>query len=173
MNMMSSPDLVTSSYKTVRPTIKSGDLIAFSHRGWSTWYDIKLQLIRIFTRSEYTHVGVAWVVAKRVFILEAVVPLTRIFPLSKFNEFYHIDMNVKWTVPAEEYALAHIGYPYSQLDAVKSLFETVGDEQVNQCAAYTIQVMEVLEVDLGKRATPSSVIQAALALGKKLTFIKN
>jgi len=58
-------------YSEVRDTIKSGDLLAWSHRGWRTWYDIKIQAVRFFTQSEFSHVGVAWAVGGRVFVLEA------------------------------------------------------------------------------------------------------
>jgi hypothetical protein len=160
-------------YGDFRSEIKSGDIIAYTHRSWSTWYDIKIQLVRLFTRSEYTHVGVAWVVGSRVFILEAVVPLTRIYPLSKTGDFFHIGMNAKWNNIAEEYALSHIGYPYSQREAVEALFKPLGKDQVSQCAAYTLQVMECLSIYLGTVATPSAVVNKALELGAKLQLVNN
>lgn len=34
-------------YKEIRPLIKSGDILAWSHRGWKSWYDIKIQFVRM------------------------------------------------------------------------------------------------------------------------------
>jgi hypothetical protein len=55
-------------YEAAREKVKSGDLLAWSHRGWRSWYDIQIQLVRFFTQSEYSHVGIAWVVGGRVHI---------------------------------------------------------------------------------------------------------
>jgi hypothetical protein len=161
------------TYAEVRDTIKSGDLLAFSSNDWSTWHGIKVQLIRIFTRSEYDHVGVAWVTGGRVFVLEAVMPMTRIFPLSLSGPFYLIEMNAPWKKMTEDYALSHIGYEYSQLAAMRSFLKPVEIDQVNECAAYAIQVMLHDDISLGVMATPSKVVQAALELGKHVHFIEN
>ena len=162
------------SYQEIRSSIRSGDLLAWGHRvGWfNSWYDFKINFIRLFTRSEYTHVGIAWVVASRVFVLEAVEPKLRIFPLSKCGEFYWIPMSVGWHPLTEEYAMSKIGTEYEQLAAMLAPFSDVKDDQVNECAAYVIQVYRAEGVDLGTIAVPSNVVQAALALGKSLHFIE-
>ena len=74
-------------YSEYRDQIKSGDLLAWSHRGFRSWHDFKVQAVRLFTQSEYSHVGIAWVVGGRVFVIEAVEPRVRIFPLSKLGEY--------------------------------------------------------------------------------------
>ena len=51
-------------YEDVRPTITSGDIVAFTHTGWSSWSDIESQIVRMATRSEFSHVAMAWVVAE-------------------------------------------------------------------------------------------------------------
>ncbi|PHX98297.1 MAG: hypothetical protein CK529_13670 [Rhodospirillaceae bacterium] len=61
-------------YNAARPSVRSGDLIAQSGGSWLDWHGIKINLVRMFTRSTYSHVGVAWVVGGRVFMLEAVKP---------------------------------------------------------------------------------------------------
>jgi hypothetical protein len=159
-------------YNEARELIRSGDLLAFTHRSWKSWYDIKIQLVRIFTRSEYSHVGLAWVVGGRVFILEAVSPLVRIYPLSVSGDFYLFPMKANWNSAAEEYALSKVGYAYSQVAAVMALFNEVEEDQTNECAAYVISVFKRLNIDLGKRAIPSSVVQEALNLGASSVFVK-
>jgi len=81
-------------YKTFRHLIQPGDIIAFTHNGWWSVADLESQLVRIITRSEYSHVGIAWPVGGRVMILEAVKGL---FGLTR-------DSNKRWQ--CAEYALA-------------------------------------------------------------------
>ena len=161
------------NYKEVRDQIRSGDLIAFTHRSWKTWHDIKVQIVRFFTQSEYSHVAIAWVTSGRVFLLEAVMPLTRIYPLSLSGDFYWIEMDSPWKPETEEYAMEHIGYEYSQVEAIEAMFEDIHHDQVNECAAYAIQVAGKDGINLGTKAVPSNVVQTALELGKHLHFIKN
>ena len=101
-------------YKDYRKNIKSGDLLAWTHRGWKSFYDIQIQAIRFFTQSEYSHVGIAWWSADRLFIIEALPPRVRIFPLSLAGDFYHIDINEPFEKEVEEFALNQVGEEYSK-----------------------------------------------------------
>src|ERR1035437_8655651 len=83
--------IITDDYLINNTKIKSGDLIAWTHKGWSPLYDIEMQIIRLATRSEYIHVGTAWIAQERVFVIEAVMPCVRIFPLSYLVPFYLVD----------------------------------------------------------------------------------
>ena len=159
-------------YADARPMIKSGDLLAWTHRGWKTWHDFKVQMVRMFTRSEYSHVGVAWVVGGRVFALEAVMPLSRIYPLSKLGDFYLIPSDASWKPSTEQYALDHIGKEYSQLAAMAAPFKAAEKDRVDQCAAYTIQVLAQDGINLGYRAVPALVVGAALRRGKPLYSVE-
>jgi hypothetical protein len=159
-------------YINAREKIKSGDLLAFSHGDWKSWNGIKTNMIRIFTRSTYSHVALAWVIGGRVFALEAVRPKLRIYPLSKLGDFYHINLNAKWSQYTEEYALSKIGVDYSQLTAIRAFFTPLENENVQECAAYAIEVMEKDGIFLGYMARPDSVVQAALNNGGNLTFVE-
>lgn len=159
-------------YSEVRETIKSGDLLAFSHGDWKTWDGIKVNIVRMFTRSTYSHVAIAWVVGGRIFALEAVKPKLRIFPLSKLGEFYHIPLNAKWSEHTEEYALSKIGIEYSELVAMAAFFKPVENENVQECAAYVLEVLEKDGIFLGYMAIPDNVVQEALKRSGKLTFVE-
>lgn len=160
-------------YSDVRPTIKSGALLAASHGSWRSWNDIRTNLVRIFTRSNYSHIGLAWVVGGRVFVLEAVKPKLRIFPLSQWGDFYLLPLDASWRSDTEEFALARIGYDYSDLDAVKGFLDCLEPGKVSQCAAYVIEVLRHDGTDLGRRATPDAVVQGALARqGASLVFVE-
>lgn len=164
-------------YTEARKSIHTGDLLAWTHRGWKSFYDFQLQAVRIATESEYTHVGVAWVTSGRVFVLEAVSPCVRIYPLSLLGDFYHIPMKKSLSKEALTFALAQIGEPYSKLMAVKALFGLVskGDSGEWQCAKYVAEIMQAngVVLDCGTTYTPSAIVQSALNSGKQLRFIKN
>ena len=159
-------------YTHVRPTIRSGDLLAFSHGSWRSWNDIKVNLVRIFTRSTYSHVGLAWVVAGRVFVLEAVKPKVRIYPLSQSGAFYLVGQGAPWRSTTEEFAMAMVGYDYSEFDAISAYFERLEPGKVCQCAAYVREVMLKDSIDLGCRLTPDAIVQEALKRSGGLVFVE-
>lgn len=162
-----------NKYDEYRQSIKSGDLLGWSHRGWGSWHDIKIQLVRFFTQSEYSHVAVAWVVGGRVFVIEAVVPKVRIYPLSKLGSFYHVPLNAPWLEHTEEVALNHVGADYKQLEAVEAYFRPLADGTVSECAALVIEIAKHDGIYLGTRATPDSVMLKAQQLGHPTYYIEN
>ncbi len=160
-------------YTKCRPTIASGDLLAWSHRGWASFYDWKVQFIRFCMQSEYSHVGVAWCVGERVFVIEAVEPRARIYPLSKLGSFYHIPMFAPWKKETEEAALSFVGAEYKQLQAIKAFFTPLDRGNVSECAALAIEVLMHDGISLGTRATPDAVVREAQRLGNPTFFIED
>lgn len=158
-------------YKTARPLIQPGDIIAFTHDGWSSWSDIESQIVRMFTRSEYSHVGLAWPIAGRVMILEAVVPMIRIFPLSKLLHFYWVSLNNPLTLEAEEYALSRVGEEYSKLEAIKGFLGKTRADSRWQCAEYVKLVLQTNGLILDGKATPTDVVQAALRQNANISMV--
>lgn len=108
-------------YQDVRPLVESGDVLFWSHKPVRSWYDFQIWLVRAFTRSEWSHVGLAWAVGGRLFVLEAVSSGVRIFPLSRAGDFTWVKRG-GFTTGMEVFALAHVGEPYSRWDAIRSLF---------------------------------------------------
>lgn len=161
-----------TKYTDIRPSIKSGDLLAWSKKGWSTLYDLEMQLIRMVTRSEYIHVGVAWVIGERVFVIEAVMPKVRVFPLSKLMPFYHISLNNPWKKETEEFALAQIGCEYSIKHALKSIMDKPNfDKDEWQCAQLANEILKIDGMNLGDVYTPSKVVESALSYSSGLKLI--
>lgn len=159
------------NYSEARPHIKSGDILAWSHTGWKSWHDIKVQAVRMATRSEYSHVAIAWVVGDRVFALEAVMPCVRIYPLSSLGDFYWIQTEADWTEEVLEEALAKVGQEYSQWTAVKAFFRKVVMNGRWECAQYVMFVLAKAGIDLGWRATPDSVVLEAQKLDFPMHYI--
>lgn len=151
--------------------IRSGDLIAQGHGDWGSWSGFKTNMVRLFTRSSFSHVGIAWVVGGRVFLLEAVMPKVRIFPLSLAGDFYLLPMQAPWRGETEEFALSQIGVDYSQTDAMRAFFEPLEAGKVNECAAYVREVFALDGIDLGAMSRPDTVVQAALGLGATISYV--
>ena len=158
-------------YSDIRSSIRSGDLLAFSHGSWASWSGIKTNLVRIFTKSTYSHVGMAWVVGGRVFVLEAVKPLTRLYPLSQSGEFYLLPLNAPWGKETEEFALACIGTVYDDMAAILAFLNRLEPHNVRQCSAYVIETLYRDDIDLGPRATPDAVVLKAQERGAILTYV--
>lgn len=161
-------------YADARPLIRSGDLLAWSHRApwYRSWYDFKIAMVRAFTQSEYSHVGTAWVVGGRVFAIEAVMPLVRIYPLSKLGEFYHLPLGAKFDDDALEFALSKVGEPYSQVQAMQAFFHLPSDDSLWECAELVRKLAMLEGIDLGLNATPSGIVLAAQVRGVSCTLVQ-
>jgi hypothetical protein len=161
------------NYAQARPLIQSGDLLAWSHRApfWRSWHDFKIAMVRAFTQSEYSHVGTAWVVGGRVLVIEAVVPLVRIYPLSKAGEFYHLPLQAAWSDAALEYALGKVGHRYSQLQAMQAFFHLPAEDDRWECAELARAIAAQDGIHLGPKATPTAIVRAAQLLGSPCTLV--
>ena len=159
-------------YSKARPMIRSGDVLAWSHRGIHSWHDLKIWFVRMFTRSEYSHVGTAWVVGNRVFVIEAVMPKVRIYPLSKLGDFYWLQMGAYWRKATETLALSFVGDDYSQVQAMVSPFITPPKDDRWECAELVATVARQDSIDLGAVYTPSEVVLAAQKRGAPMTYVE-
>lgn len=142
------------NYNSAKSQIRSGDVLAWTHRGWKTWYDIKLQIVRIWTRSEFCHVGVAWVIGDRVFVLEAVSSGVRLMPLSMLLPCAWISRGI-WSPEHEKRALEQLGKPYSYWDAIMGAVGAldIADNSNWQCAEYVSYVLGLFHPTPAKMAT--------------------
>ena len=166
-------------YSDARPLLKSGDLIAMTSRApaFSSFYAFKIACVQAFTRSQFSHVAIVWVPpGGRVFLLEAVKPKVRIYPLSNAlgegEDTYYLPLTTDWLF-AEEFALAHIGQDYSELKAIKGYFGPLTHGAETDCAEYVLEVLRAAGVDLGTVATPSAVVRHAQLQGAPCTLITN
>lgn len=163
-------------YEDIRSKIKSGDIIALSHDQWGSVYDLQVQAVRVFTQSEYCHVAVAWVIGGRVFLIEAVEPFVRIFPVSNLTSgFYWIPTSTPMTDEELSLGLKQVGVGhYSKLQAIKAQLNMldVGADALWECAELTLTMRKLSGLALGNKATPAAVVQEALKLGLVLNYIE-
>lgn len=165
------------NYTDARGTLKSGDIIALSHKEWSSWYDLRVQLVRIFTESEYSHVGIVWAFAGRMFIIESVEPVVRIYPISNLAEkgFYHIPTTIEMTDKELEFLMSKVGVAkYSKWQAILAYLSKlkIGEDEYYECAELLIVARALSGLSLGGKATPSAIVQDLLETGHTLTFVK-
>lgn len=160
-------------YSEARPSIRTGDLLAWSHRRpwFRSWYDFKIAMVRAFTQSEYSHVGTAWVISDRVFVIEAVVPKVRIYPLSKTGEFYWVPLSANVTTDTESYMLSKVGEDYSQLQAIEAFFKLPSADSLWECAELSRDYAKHYGVDLGNKATPTALVREAMLQGSHVYLI--
>jgi hypothetical protein len=165
-------------YSQYRENIKDGDIIAFSHYEWGSLYDLQIQAVRLFTQSEYSHVGIVVEFGGRLFLAESVVPVVRLVPLSNLlgkKGIYHIAMHTRISNEELEFAMSKVGSGrYSKWQAIMSQLKKlrVGDDDLWECAEYVIECRKRSGVDLGPVATPAEVVQAALDQGKTMHFVQ-
>ncbi len=100
-------------------------------------------------------------------------PQTHRVPLSEIGDFYHLSLPAKWTYATSHYRRSIIGVAYSRWVAIKAYFVRLPPGTVSQCAAFSIELLKRCDIDLGRKARPDAVVQAALLLGADLTFVKN
>lgn len=160
-------------YKDIRSQIRSGDILAFSTSGWDTFKHVVSQVIRLVTRSDYNHTGTAWVVGGRVFIIEAVEPLVRIYPLSEKGDFFWVPSSVVWTPDVEEFALSQVGDSYSIWDAIVAPFRDPKSNGSWQCTQLTKAIANKGGMNLQSTPTPANMVRELLELGKTITFVNN
>lgn len=158
-----------AKYDEIRSKIKTGDILAWTHRGgwFRSWYDFKINLVRLFTRSEYSHVGIAVVWAGRVMVLESVTGGIRLFPLSKLTPCYWIKYRSK--LFDLDRAMSVFGQPYSEIEAVKGKFGRTDDTNGKwQCAKFVRWANS-----LGcAKDNPSSVVNHVLERGGVMQAIE-
>lgn len=164
-------------YSTIRGTIQSGDIIAWSTQTWNSLSDIENHIIQFATNSIYNHIGVAWVVAGRVLLIEATPPLVRIFPLSKQLPFYWIPCGYKyWNANIEEYLLSRVGEEYSYMEAIAGYFNALvtGEDEYWQCSELTNKVLTMGGIFKPNevKSTPADNVEYLELMGFPIHFIE-
>ena len=150
---------MTTPYEEYRHNIRTGDLVAFSHG------NIGGKIIQFFTKSAFTHVGIAYRVANRVLVFEAVIPRVRLFPLSKMGRFYHVLLGRDLSYDAEEFAFSRIGDTYSVVECCRGYFGIANNDNAKwQCAEYSKGILRNNGLELSRKDTPVELVTEAIKL---------
>ena len=161
------------NYSEARPLIKSGDILAWTHKGFGSWYDIQVQAVRFFSRSEYTHTGIAFCVAERVFVLESVGVGIRMFPLSLELPFFWLPLPEWWDEDVATAAFSKFGQPYSKLEAMRSMFHRFvpGKNSTWECAEY-VQWLLGLKHTIHVNSVPALIVEWCQQRGAPLYLVE-
>ena len=125
-------------YLIARPNIKSGDVIAFRGHGLFCW------AIRAVTRSQWSHVALAWVVGERVLLIESRASrmgVTIDRPLSTAGACTWIPTGAAWGVWPESVALDALGIAYGWLDVFRAAGGLSPRNRGLHCAEYVADVL--------------------------------
>jgi len=159
-----------NSYTALRQEIRSGDLIAFRGNSWVS------QLIRHVTGGRHTHVGVAFWMRGRLFLLEAREGAgVQLRACSNVLPFDWIKTDISWTEKAETFAFRELGKSYSYLDAVRAGFGSRLKGSGYICSEYAAEVqlrcggVDPLSIP---KAAPASLVDYWLNLGRPLRSLK-
>jgi len=139
-------------YQDIRPRIKSGDLIGFSHHNPAS------HVVQVATKSIYSHVAIAWAAAERVYVFEAVQPLVRIFPLSKLLPFYWCEINKDLNDEALNFLNSVVGDCYSVADCIRALKGDTTLDNRWQCAELGREAMRKNGHIVDCKATPRDMM---------------
>lgn len=145
--------LNAETYPHIRPTIRSGDLLAWRGNGLAG------RIVRHWTGESWSHVGLAWVIGGRVLVLEAregrgVVAA----PLSRRLSCYHLPTGAAWDDAMQSRAIEALGEPYNVLDAIRAGLGLRPRGAGWQCAEYAGYVLGLP----GK--TPGDVVEVCVGL---------
>lgn len=146
--------------------IKTGDLLAFGVRRYSTITSFVLKLYQKLTKSHYSHVGIALRVGDRIFMVEATPPRVCITPLYKLEDFHLIPANIKTSnEKATEWLLSKVGDKYNLIDMFTHYLGLDFNENRVYCselaAAFYKHVGYLTSKDYGH--TPDKIVKACLA----------
>jgi len=166
------------NFSEAKRKIQTGDMLAWSHYDWSTWYDLQVQAVRIGTESEYCHVALAQVDQDGVvWVIESVVPVVRRVPLSAVlsaHGCYWAPLKTDFSPAETAYLKSVIGVAeYSKIDAVMAQLNllTLGASSKLECAELFILARRLSGLDFGPKATPAAVVAAVLDAGHELCKI--
>ena len=157
------------NYPQHREQIKTGDLLAWSGRGFVGG------LVRIATASSWSHVGIAYVIGGRVWVIEAREFVgVQIVPLSSYLDCAWIQTGANWTESVDSYAISKIGKTgYSYLQAIGAWFGAATGRRSLVNESSNSQICSSLAVILLRKSgvlipltlsAPSEVVDFALKL---------
>ncbi|QGP57465.1 hypothetical protein PsalSR1_04954 (plasmid) [Piscirickettsia salmonis] len=137
--------------------LSSGDVVAY--RGNS----VISSIVRWWTESPYSHIGVIWKINDQLFFVEALIfKGVRIIPIDKLPANYEvIKTQVTLLGEAEAFILQHLADDYSLIDAIRAgLGLKQKDHTGWQCAEFAAQILKRCGLRLPEREnlTPIELI---------------
>ncbi len=121
-------------YSDIRNTIQTGDLLAWDIKKIGSVSDLVLKAYQKIFKANYSHVGVAVILGGRVFVVEATLPVVRLYPLSRKPDFYIVPCSIETKNTYIEYLFDKLGDAYSLFDLIKACFGISGVNSEFYCS---------------------------------------
>lgn len=159
------------NYTEARAAIKSGELLAWSGTGFFS------SLVKLFTDSAITHVGISWKIGGRLFVIESIEGKgVRIFPLSRSLPFYWLrpleETDNVWSTIAEEVALETVGQNYSLAGCIKAILKKPLTRDENwQCAEFASYILGLIGHPTKNCNTPDLLVKRMLDNKHELNYV--
>ncbi len=156
---------MSNVYKDYRTQIKSGDLLVWTEKRFTTFADIAMFFIQLFTRSRYDHTAVAWVVGDRVLCIEARVPKVQVTEVSSKTNFYHLSVPAEWKEEYAQFLLSKVGLRYGFMNILK---RALGFKNVDPYEQFCSQLVAEFYEKIGYTKTdelgwtPEDVVEGLL-----------
>lgn len=148
-------------YSDARLEIKSGDLLSWSGHSFFS------KVIKIFTQSSMTHVGIAYKLGNRLFVIEAMEGKgVRLFPLSRRTPFFWIKPIIRdhlWNDMVERTAVERIGDKYSFKECLRAVLnKKLKKDNYWQCAEFASYILSLMGYPTNGYTTPHILVQKML-----------
>lgn len=147
----------------MKPLVKNGDLLFWRGKGFFAW------VIRLFTRSQYCHVGVAYYVAGILCVVEAKaksgVRLVDITSENMPDAYISLPYYFRFGRDSELECLTYLGEPYGWVDALRAGLGLRDTSKGVECAEFAASVMRTMGMLMPTVKTPESVRLAAIQQG--------
>lgn len=154
--------MLPEQYEAYKHNIKTGDLIAWRTNGVKSLADIIPNIVSYGTKSPFYHVGTAYVVGGRYFVVEAMPLAVRIYPLSLKPAFIHYPVDIEHTEEMEKELMLRVGEPYSLWNALLTAFKSTTatpSKPAWQCALLYRWYLQSSGKEVPTLSTPGEVVE--------------
>ena len=147
-----------------RNDLKNGDLLVWRTPPKRKSFLNYINVVRLFTLSDFGHVSTVWIRDGGFYHIEAVMPKVRLAPIDFTGEVYVIPMDLKITEKEmDDYFKDKIGLKYSLIDASCGLFGlTLKAEDRWQCAELCLKFYRYFKLVINDSFTPSRLVRKLL-----------
>ena len=147
-------------------SFKSGDLIAKSGTSFLA------KVVRLFTLSDFSHVGIVIVEEDGVYVVEAARPEVRKTPIEEMIPFYHIPMMIDRVDPVLKANLeSHLGSKYSMFQAAISFIGIHIPDDKWYCTELAYDFYSRAGFHFKEKLTPTKFVREALNVHGILKYI--
>lgn len=168
---------MTLLYSQIRHKLKTGDLVSWDAGKINSFFGLILWLYQKILRARSVHTGIVVEIGGRLFVAEARPPAVRLFPLSKMDDFWLLNLQLDPYDEDYDLLLKDMGVQYGYFDLIKGIlgFKNSSKELYcsEQCTKYYFERGFFPESVYDEAAQiPDNLIKIAEEIsGKKFEYV--